>query len=83
MSVTQILSELSLIIPDQAYLIQLSIEKNTVEVLGFAENASDLIAFLDRSQIFFSPIFISPMTFDTQTDHERFHLRFNVEGDLE
>jgi general secretion pathway protein L len=78
--VTQALAELTRLIPDQAYLIQLQVIGDRIEVQGFAKTASDLIGVLDQSPLFKMPQFRSPVTQDPRTGLERFHLSVELAG---
>ena len=59
---------------DQAHLIQLELQDQTVELHGFASTASDLIGLLDESPLFKAPQFRSPVTQDRRSGAERFHI---------
>lgn len=73
-TMTEILAELTQLIPDQAYLIQLVIHHDTIQLYGFAERASALITLLEQSPIFAAPRFDSPVTMNSDTGREQFHL---------
>ena len=72
--VVRVLDELTRLVPDQAYITQLDIHDQTVEVQGFAATASDLIAVLEQSPRFKAPEFRSPVTQDRRSGAERFHV---------
>jgi general secretion pathway protein L len=72
--VVQVLEELTRLVPDQAYLIQLELHDQTVELHGFAATASDLIRPLEESLLFKAPQFRSPVTRDRRGGAERFHI---------
>jgi general secretion pathway protein L len=72
--VVQVLDELTRLVPDQAYLIQLELHEQTVELHGFAATASDLIGPLEESPLFTAPQFRSPVTRDPRGGTERFHI---------
>ena len=72
--VVRVLDELTRLVPDQAYITQLDIHDQTVEVQGFAATASDLIALLEQSPLFKAPEFRSPVTQDRRSGAERFHV---------
>jgi general secretion pathway protein L len=72
---TDVLAELTRLVPDGAYLTQLVLQENEVQLYGSAATASDLIGLLDQSPLFRSPQFRSPVTQDVADDGaERFHL---------
>jgi general secretion pathway protein L len=72
---TDVLAELTQLVPDEAYLSQLVLQKDEVLLYGSAATASDLIGLLDQSPLFRAPQFRSPVTQDVADDGaERFHL---------
>ena len=74
----EILAELTRIVPDQAYVVQLQLRDGQVLLHGFAETASDLIELLEDSPLFQAPQFRSPVTRDPRTDLERFQLSVEI-----
>lgn len=76
--VTELLAELTRVIPDQAHIMQLQLRDGTVQLHGYAVTASDLIGLLDQSPLFRAPQFRSPVTQDPRTQTERFHLSVEV-----
>jgi general secretion pathway protein L len=76
--VTEILAELTRLVPDQAHIIQLELNEGSVQLHGYAATASDLIGLLDQSQIFKAPQFRSPVTQDPRSGTERFHLSVDL-----
>lgn len=79
--VAEVLSELTRIIPDQAYVSQLQLQDGTLQLHGFAGTASDLIARLSKSPLFVQPQFRSPVTRDPRNQKERFHIGVQIAGD--
>jgi general secretion pathway protein L len=71
---TEVLAELTRLVPDQAHLAQLMLQGDEVQVHGQAATASDLISLLDQSPLFRAPQFRSPVTQDGRDGTERFHL---------
>jgi general secretion pathway protein L len=72
---TDVLAELTRLVPDEAYLSQLVLHEDEVQLYGSAATASDLIGLLDQSFLFRAPQFRSPVTPDVADDRaERFHL---------
>ncbi|HZA67623.1 MAG TPA: PilN domain-containing protein [Geminicoccaceae bacterium] len=69
-----ILAEITRVVPDQAYLLQLDWEGGTLQIQGMAEGAAALIAILDGSPMFGAPQFRSPVTPDRRTELEHFHV---------
>lgn len=72
--VLEVLEELTRLVPDQAYIVQLELRDQTLELQGFASAASDLIGVLDGSPLFKAPQFRSPVTQDRESGAERFHV---------
>jgi general secretion pathway protein L len=72
--VTEVLAELTRLVPDQAHIVQLELRDGTVQLHGYAATASELIGLLDESQLFKTPQFRSPVTQDPRSGSERFHL---------
>lgn len=73
---TRVLAEITRLVPDQAYVVQLYIREGEAHMHGFAEAASDLIGILEQSPLFQAPQFRSPVTRDQRADRERFHISF-------
>jgi general secretion pathway protein L len=71
---TEVLAELTRLLPDQAHIVQLQLQDGTVQLHGFAATASDLIGLLDQSPLFNTPEFRSPVTQDPRSGTERFHV---------
>ena len=71
---TDVLAELTRLVPDEAYLDQLVLQEGQVELHGWAATASDLIGLLDQSPLFRAPQFRSPVTQDVDDGGEWFHL---------
>jgi general secretion pathway protein L len=77
-TMTEILAELTRVIPDHSHIIQLQIQGTKIELNGLADKASDLIAILDQSELLDSPQFRSPVTRDPRADKERFQISVDV-----
>jgi general secretion pathway protein L len=71
---TDVLADLTRLVPDEAYLSQLVLQEGEVQLHGSAATASDLIGLLDQSPLFRAPQFRSPVTQDVDDGRERFHL---------
>jgi len=71
---TEVIAELTRLVPDQAYLEQLLLQDGDVQLYGSAATASDLIGLLDQSPLFRAPQFRSPVTQDGRDGTERFHV---------
>lgn len=57
-----ILKELSTIVPSSVWLTNLRYRKGSLQLSGYAESASDLIAILDGSSVFHESEFTAPIT---------------------
>ena len=77
--VTEIVAELTRVIPDQAFVTQLYIDSGTVQLHGLAKAASDLIGQLEQSELFRAPRFRSPVTMDPGESLERFHIEVELQ----
>jgi general secretion pathway protein L len=71
---SQILAEVTRVVPDQAYLLRLDWQDGSLQLEGLAEGAASLVGLLDRSPMFGAPQFRSPVTPDRRTALERFHV---------
>jgi general secretion pathway protein L len=75
---TQVLAELTRVIPDQAYVEQLDVRDGELNLRGLATTPSDLIAVLEQSGLFRKPEFRAPVTQDPRLGLERFQLSAKV-----
>ncbi len=80
----EILKELSEILPSTVWVWNLKLKSRDVELNGFANSASDLIAILDKSPYFEKVEFTSPVTkerrlFGEQVEKERFKISTKTE----
>jgi general secretion pathway protein L len=71
---SQILAEVTRVVPDQAYLLRLDWQDGSLQLEGLAEGAASLIGLLDGSPMFGAPQFRSPVTPDRRSALERFHV---------
>ncbi len=76
--VIDLLKELTGIIPPDAYLNQMSLKKNTVELTGMADSASGLISRLEASPFFKNVSFDAPIISQGQ-QKERFKIKMTLE----
>jgi len=79
-----ILKELSEILPSTVWIWNMKLKSKDLEINGFANSASDLIAILDKSSLFEKVEFSSPVTkerrlFGDQTEKERFRISAKIE----
>jgi len=83
-SKVEVLRELSEILPATTWIWNLKLKSKDVEINGFANSASDLIALLDKSPLFEKVEFSSPVTkerrlFGDQVEKERFRISAKLE----
>jgi len=71
---THILAELTALIPDHSYILQLEVDGEGIRLSGLADKASDLMSILDQSTMFASPEFRSAVTRDPRNGKERFQI---------
>jgi general secretion pathway protein L len=70
----EVLDELTRLVPDQAYVVELTLRANEVQLHGFAQDAARLITLLDRSALFRAPRFLSPISQESGQRAQRFHI---------
>ena len=75
---TEVLDELTRILPDGTWLRQFKIKDREVRISGFSQAASNLIGLIEQSAMFENARFTSPVTQDRREGLER----FNVAADL-
>jgi general secretion pathway protein L len=75
---TEVLEELTAILPDGTWLRQLKIKDREVRLSGFSQAAANLIGLIEQSSMFENARFTSPVTQDRREGLER----FNVAADL-
>lgn len=73
-TMTEVLAELTNLLPDHSHIGQLKISDRSIDLNGFADKASILLAILDQSSMFASPRFKSPVTRDQRSGKERFQI---------
>jgi len=78
-SVVAVLEELTRLLPDDVWLMNLQLSGGEVRLSGFATTAATLVALLDASPMFQTPKFNAPVTQDLRVEKERFSLSFNLE----
>ena len=76
--VARILEELTVILPDSAWVSDLRIDGDLVEFTGFAKSAASLVPLLEKSPLFSEASLTSPVVFDNQEDKERFSVRLRL-----
>ncbi|HEV7367825.1 PilN domain-containing protein [Arenibaculum sp.] len=73
-SATEILHEVTRILPDEVWLSQLGIEGGEIRMSGYSPAASGLLEPIEHSDLFGSARFRSPVTRDAQSGLERFEI---------
>ncbi len=76
--VARIVEELTVVIPDDAWLSDLRIEDERVEFTGFAKSAAALVPILEGSPLFEEVSLTSPVVLDNNEDKERFSMRLRL-----
>jgi general secretion pathway protein L len=76
----EVLDELTRLVPDGAYVVQLTLRGREVQLQGFAKDAARLVRLLDRSTLFGAPRFVSPITQDSGEGVEQFHIAVAIGG---
>ncbi|MGK6317752.1 PilN domain-containing protein [Neorhizobium sp. DT-125] len=77
--VVRVWEELTRVLPDDAWLTDVTIDGDTMTITGFAaQSAASLIATLDGSDLFSEPSFISPVLRIPGQSGERFEIRLRV-----
>jgi len=78
--VVRVWEELTRILPDDAWLTDISIDGDMLTITGFAaKSAAALIATLDASELFSAPNFTSPVVRIPGQSGERFEIRLRVQ----
>jgi general secretion pathway protein L len=73
-SVTETLNELSRVLPDSTYLVQIEIREAEIQFAGFSGASSELFPLIGRSPILAEPKFRSAVTMDQSAGRERFEI---------
>jgi len=76
--VVRILAELTRLLPDSAWVSDLSSKGNQLTISGFAASAADLIQPIDASPLFSAPEFSSPVTRVPGQTGERFTITASI-----
>jgi Tfp pilus assembly protein PilN len=76
---TEILRELTGLLPDTAYLSELNFRERTVEITGLAPSASQLLSVLEASPLFSGVEFSAPIVAQG-AGLERFRIRMKVDS---
>jgi Tfp pilus assembly protein PilN len=85
-SKTEVLEELTKILPDTVWIWNFRYSRKEIEISGFADSASNLISLIDKSPVFEKVEFLAPVTKErlmrgSETrEHERFKIKARIEG---
>ncbi|HEY3912307.1 MAG TPA: PilN domain-containing protein [Stellaceae bacterium] len=74
----EIIDALTRLVPTNSWLTGLTLDGRRVEISGYSPRASDLVALVERSALFQSPRFSSPITLAPDGKHEHFDLAFET-----
>jgi general secretion pathway protein L len=74
----EVLEELSRVLPDSAWLSDLRIEGDTLDISGLAKSGAALPSLLEKSPLFADAALTAPLTLDPREDRERFSLRVRI-----
>lgn len=72
-----VILELAKVLPNDAWVKAMNIEKSTFEIEGDAVSSTNLIPILENSPLFFGVGLISPVT-KTQSGREKFRIKVNI-----
>jgi general secretion pathway protein L len=73
--VTVIWNEISKLLPDTAWLMELRVDEEIISLDGYAKSASELVGLFSQSRLLSNVSFASPVTRDQQSGMERFEIR--------
>jgi len=73
-SITETLNELSRVLPDSTFLVQLEIREADIQFAGFSGASSELFPLIGQSPILAEPKFRSAVTMDQSAGRERFEI---------
>lgn len=79
LQLTQIINELSLVIPDDTWISNFELRDDVVHLHGLSVAAAALIPIIDASPLFRNVSFRSPVTQNRQNNTERFHISAELE----
>ncbi|MBO0763983.1 MAG: PilN domain-containing protein [Hyphomicrobiaceae bacterium] len=78
-----VLEALSRVLPDQAYLTELRLDKDSLRISGLAHDVPSLVAPLEQSGHLANVRFFAPTTLGPDGQHFRFHIEARVEPRLD
>jgi len=78
-AVVALLAELTALLPDDTWLVQMNQRENDLRVAGYSANASSLIELLENSDLLENVRFDAPVTMDSETTREHFRIIASLE----
>ena len=75
---SEILNELTRALPDNTWLVQLTLTANEVRLSGYSTSASSLVQLIGQSTYFTEPKFRSAVVFDPNISRERFEMAATI-----
>jgi general secretion pathway protein L len=77
-SLTELLYELTKLIPDNTWLTRIHLKEDTIRLQGESSSATSLISIIDQSDQFNNTRFQSPVTSNNSTGKDRFQITSKV-----
>jgi general secretion pathway protein L len=77
-TVTELLNEVTLLLPDNTWLLQFARKGENLTISGYSDKASALIGLVEESDVLSKVSFRSPVTRDPRVDRERFNISATV-----
>jgi Tfp pilus assembly protein PilN len=75
-----IMKELTSVLPGSVWLTRARVTEETVDVEGYAQSATEILAKLEQSRLFKKVEFTSPTIRDTRMNADRFVIKMEIEG---
>lgn len=77
-SVVALVDEVTRLLPDGAYLTELTLEGDQLDLAGLAASAAPLLEIFEKSPLFADARFSAPFRLDAREDRERFAMRVRL-----
>ncbi len=77
-TITELLNEVTVLLPDNTWLLQFGLKGNNLTISGYSVKASALIAVIEESEMLSKVSFRSPVTTDPRVNRERFNVSASV-----
>ena len=71
-STLEILNEITRLLPDHSWLLQLSLRDGSINLVGYSDDPSSIIRLLEQSEALADVTFAAPITRDPRIDRDRF-----------